>query len=231
MTPYAPLSGHARWAGRCWAFLFSFGLSVVAQAAIAQEPRFAFEIPAQPLATALEQYSNFTGRDALYKSNLMLSRRSTAVRGLFPSDEALTILLEGTGLVARYATPNSFVLLPAPVLATVTPKPVVAQYYGRIQTSLRRVLCADTDARPGHYRTAVRLWIDPSGNVTKHERLNSAGTPDLDAGIDRTLRRLQIGAAPPAELVQPITIAIVPQAPGVTMGCNDRESERARTAP
>lgn len=220
----------------CRALVLGLGLvlaahTVVARLAIAQEQRMDFDIPAQPLASALEQYSNITGRNALYNSNLMIGRRSTAVQGQIPPDAALTTLLEGTGLSVGHATPSSFVLLPAPVTVATVPTAAVTQYYGRIQASLQKALCADGDARPGGYRIALRLWIDSVGNVTRFERLGSSGASSLDDGIDRTLRRLQIGTSPPAGLGQPVSIVVLRQAPGVTMGCESLAIRRARAAP
>lgn len=220
----------------CRSLAFGLGLVLVghivfARFAIGQEQRVDFDIPAQPLASALEQYSNITGRNALYHSNLMVGRRSTAVHGPVLPDAALTTLLEGTGLSVSHATPSSFVLLPTPVIAATVPTAAVTQYYGRIQASLQKALCADGDARPGGYRIALRLWIDSVGNVTRFERLGSSGTSSLDDGIDRTLRHLQIGMSPPAGLGQPVSIVILPQAPGVTMGCEGSATRPARTTP
>lgn len=82
-----------------------------------------FNIPAQALAAALEQYGSATGRNALYNSNLIADRRSTAVQGDHPADDALAILLEGTGLSARRATSSSYLLLPAPDNVATVPPP------------------------------------------------------------------------------------------------------------
>jgi hypothetical protein len=80
-------------------------------------------------------------------------------------------------------------------------------------------LCASSDARPGRYRIGVQLWIDAEGAVSHYERLGSTGSLERDNSVDRSLRHLRIGAAPPAALAQPVSIVVRPQAPGVTMGC------------
>jgi hypothetical protein len=193
-----------------------------------------FDIPAQSLAAALEQYGSLTGRDAIYKSSLMVGRRSTAVRGQLSPDEALAVLLQGTGLSVAHATSKSFVLLPAAVSVAaappVAPPYAVSQYYGRIQAGLQKVLCAESEARPGRYRLAVRLWFDAGGNVAKYERWDSTGAAWRDEMIDRALRRMRIDMPPPAGLVQPVSIVIRPQAPGVTMGCGEVAIRHAGTA-
>jgi hypothetical protein len=56
------------------ALIFGFGVLGLVRIAFAQELHFDFDIPAQPLATALEQYGSITGRNALYNSNLLIGR-------------------------------------------------------------------------------------------------------------------------------------------------------------
>jgi outer membrane biosynthesis protein TonB len=226
----ATSSAQARRVGRCCALVLGFGLLALTQVASAEES-FEFDIPAQPLAGALEAYGNITGRDVLFNSNLTVDRRSSAVRGTHTPDAALSSLLQGTGLAAQYATRNSFVLLAAPADTVADPRGAVTQYYGRIQLSLQRALCASSEARPGGYRIAMRLWIDAAGNVSEYERLGSTGTSRIDEGIDRTMRGLRVGEPPPATLGQPVSIVIQPDAPGVTMGCERPAIGRSGVAP
>jgi TonB C terminal len=230
LTSDAPRAARGQGAQLCRALVFGLGLTGLAQIACAEEPRLEFNIPAQPLATALEQYGNITGRNALYNSNLLIGRRSTAVEGQIPPDVALTTLLGGTGLAASHVSPDSFFLLPAPVKGSAVVQPAVAQYYGRIQVRLQSALCSAGEARPGSYRIGMRLWIDDVGNVTRYERLTSTGASQVDASIDRAVYRLQIGAPPPPGLGQPVSIVIMPQAPGVTMGCVEPAIHRAGVA-
>jgi hypothetical protein len=180
------------------------------------------DIPSQPLAAALERYGDITGREILYDSNLTIDRRSGAVRGSLTPEQAINALLAGTGISARYMANKSFVLEATPAALQQSPLPSapdrLQHYYGRIQASLRNALCHN--ARPGRYRIAARFWIGPAGNVSRHERLSSTGDGDLDGDIDRTLRNLDFGEPPPSGFAQPVTIVIMPQAPGVTMGCD-----------
>lgn len=223
-----PIIAQARRAGLFGLLLCGLGGLVHTSTALAQEPRLAFNVPAQALETALEAYGGISGRDVLYHSNLAIGRRSNAVVGHLPPDTALAILLEGTGLSARYETSGSYVLQATPSAADPPLPPHVGQYYARIQTALRTALCIDNQVRPGTYRVAVRLWIDSAGSVLRHERLSSAGEPSLDDGLDRMLRNLRIGAPPPTSLAQPTTIVILPQADGTTVGCDVRETRTGR---
>lgn len=223
-----PIIGQARRAGLFGVLLFGLGAHIHTSTALAEEARLVFDIPAQALETALEAYGGVSGRDVLYHSNLAIGRRSNAVHGRLSPDTALAILLEGTGLSARYETGGSYVLQATPPTADPPLPPPVDLYYARIQTALRTALCIGNQVRPGTYRVALRLWIDSSGSVFRHERLSSAGEPSLDNGIDQKLSSLRIGAPPPSSLAQPITIVILPQADGTTMGCDAHETRAAR---
>lgn len=230
MTPDAP----ARvWSTRrlCRALMFGVCLVLAPPKASAQEAQIDFDIVAQPLAAALEQYGAVAGRNVLYNSNLTAGLRSSAVRGPMTADMALARLLAGSGLSARVLGETSFMLYSVPATAQAALPVPVSHYYARLQTSLRAALCAEADARPGRYRIALQFWIDPAGNVERFARLGSAGSAAVDAGIDHALRRIQVDAPPPAGLAQPVTLVIVPQGPGTTMACNGSPARRASAAP
>lgn len=190
-----------------------------------------FDIAAQPLASALEQYSALTGSDLLYNTNLVLGRLSKGVRGSMSAEAALAALLEDTGLSARHHAGGAIVLLPAPAALEPSDSPAVAAYYGRVQAGLRAALCREELARPGRYRIAMRLSIDTAGRLAHYEQFGSAGGAEVDEAIHRAVSRLHFGAAPPANLRQPLVIVILPQAPGVTMGCGEATPVPARLAP
>jgi hypothetical protein len=205
-------------------------------AMMANQPIF-FDIPSQPLATALESYSSATGREVLYNTNLIRDHKSRSLEGVLNADVALERLLDGSGLSPRYLADQSFVLLPTPEAAPpdragASPA-LIDRYYALIQESLRNALCTNDTARPGGYRVAALLWIGASGTVVRHERLDALSARDAGAAtetnerIDQTLDHLAIGEPPPVGFAQPVTIAVVPQADGVTMGCPSRSDDRA----
>lgn len=197
----------------------AFSLVCRAHIAFAQDVVLDFNIPSQPLPAALERYGDITGRNILYNSDIVTDRRSMPVEGRLSPDAALRKLLQGTKLSAVQVTPTSFTLSNAPAATTALSPSTVTDYYGRIQISLRNALCSIGQARPGNYRIGMRLWIDSDGSVARYERLNSTGTPYVDATVDQALRHLKIGARPPLELAQPVSVVILPQGPGVTMSC------------
>lgn len=218
MTPDAP--AQARSARLCRALMFGACLALAPPKVSAEGKQIDFDIAAQPLAAALEQYGAAAGRNVLYNSNLTAGRHSSAVRGSMTGDMALARLLAGTGLSARVLGETSFVLYPTPATAQAALSVPVSHYYARLQTGLRAALCADADARPGGYRIALQFWIDPAGKVAQFARLGSAGSAAADAGIDRALGRMQVDVPPPAGLPQPVTLVVVPQGSGITMACD-----------
>ena len=74
----------------------------------AVEPtKLAADIPAQPLAQALAALARQTGLQLVYVSDVVRDHRSHAVSAGLRANEALTRMLEGTGLKFEYLTPRS----------------------------------------------------------------------------------------------------------------------------
>ncbi len=68
-------------------------------AAQAQTDQRDYDIAAQPLGDALQEYADVSGRQILFATELVKGRRSILVRGRMSSDRALSRLLAGTGLL------------------------------------------------------------------------------------------------------------------------------------
>ena len=58
------------------------------QGAAAAAPPMTFDIPSQPLTSALESYGAASKREVLYDARLATGRRSGEVRGVFAPSEA-----------------------------------------------------------------------------------------------------------------------------------------------
>ncbi|MHA7818868.1 MAG: TonB-dependent receptor [Erythrobacter sp.] len=69
-----------------------------------------YDIPAQPLESALNSFAETSSADLLYSSILVAEKRSTGVRGRYTAAEALRRLLNGTGLAATQVSENVFSL-------------------------------------------------------------------------------------------------------------------------
>ncbi|HEY5809740.1 MAG TPA: TonB-dependent receptor [Povalibacter sp.] len=76
-------------------------IAITATAAEAPATTLDFDIPAQPVATALRVYAEKTGEQIVFFSEVGAGRQSASVEGRFTSDEALQKLLNNTGLKAR----------------------------------------------------------------------------------------------------------------------------------
>lgn len=73
-----------------------------------------YTIPAQPLAQALTAFARESGVDIFYETGLASGRRSAPIKGRYSVTIALRLMLEGTGLQARFTDRQSaYVYLPS----------------------------------------------------------------------------------------------------------------------
>jgi hypothetical protein len=205
--------------GACLACAAAF-LAVAAQAMGAGAELMPFDIPAQPLKSALAQYDGIAALPVFYPSELTDGRVSSAVKGRYSREEALRLLLEGTGLALQPIAADAFVLaengagvqqgdsaLPPPE----APSPAAARAYdGRVQSHIRDVLCANRGLALGSYRLALMLQIDDAGRVAQARLLDTTGDRQRDAAILAAVSSLPIGAAP-AQPGKPFVLLVRPR--------------------
>jgi hypothetical protein len=195
--------------------------------------RLTLRIPAQPLASALQAYSEASKVQVLYESSLAAGMRSSSIDGDFTPEAALQALLVGTDLDAHYTRSDAFFLTRrAPSAADeppqypltsadlsldvlrVTPvepeadRAALARYAGIVQSDIESALQRDAHTRSGNYRVAVKLWIAPTRAVQHVELTRSSGNGDRDAAITGALHGLTVSHAPPANMPQPMNIVI-----------------------
>jgi TonB family protein len=207
---------------RCLVFVLFATLALVLVAphvgaqAVGQAPppkAVAFNLPAQPLASALEGFSTISGFQVVYDGALASGRWSASVIGTLPPDVALKMLLDGTGLSARYMADDGVMLVPSAhprprgEINTASP-PVVNRYYGLIQSRLERALCSDSRLRG--FRAALGFWIGPNGAIVRPTLLSSTGAAELDALIGKAMRNVALNEPPPAGFAQPVVMVITP---------------------
>lgn len=217
----------------------SAGMAIAQSDGIPPTGPIAFDIPAQPLAPALDAYSAATGIVAVYNGNLAVGRQSGRVRGRYSPDLALRLLLSDSGLVAQYTARTAFVLVPAPAEAVVvkTPSTIALaalarqnageqRYSGLVQSGINQVLCAGPETRPGDYRLAMRFRIGPSGEITNLKLLSSTGDRQRDAAVIGTLRGASVGESPPSSMAQPFTMIMLPRSSGGVVDCPATEGSR-----
>lgn len=190
----------------------------------------AFEIPAQSLEPALLAYGNATRIQILYDAGLVAGRRSHAVSGRYPPQQALERLLHGTGLRVRYTSPGAITLAssvdqPGEVLALDVMRVEAAPIrvgdsrrfngYGKIlQDDMIAALRRHPVAGRGRYEVTLRVWVDAAGEVNRTELLSSTGQPDRDRAIVEAVAGVGRGRAPPSDLPQPISFRFRAQPAG-----------------
>lgn len=190
-----------------------------------------FDIPAQSLETALIRYGVVSGHPALFPSDIVTGRTSTALQGVYSAEQALRHLLDGTGLrVDRMESDLgvAFVLKqadPDDVPAAAAPAGVAAlmrdqTYPALVQTRIWQALCADVRTAPGRYRALFRFQVDGDGHVNSARLLRSSGQARRDAAIVDILQRVRIGRAPPPALVQHrLSMLLLPDDPQGGASC------------
>ena len=196
-----------------------------------------FDIPAQNLGDALDQYSRRTGI-AVLMDQRYAQRQSAAVRGAYAAGAALQALLEGTGLQSRLSDAQA-VIVYAPANASATaadlpPAAVVAAadipgatqgggdhaaYVSRLQHVLLGLLCRAAQTRPGAYRLALQLYLNRAGVVDRVQLLDTTGLPARDKAIARLVLGMRVGAAPSPAMPQPVSILLLPEGPGSEVDC------------
>jgi hypothetical protein len=199
----------------------------------------AFDIPAQPLADALNAYGAAAHTQLFVDAELTAGRRSTAIRGRFTLEAALQSLLVGTDLVARPIGDKGFTLVRSSLpdaageaRSTRSPvSPSVLRFIGysaAVQSAVQASLCRREETRPGTYRTLIRLWIGASGAVARVALLTSTGDERRDAVLSTALQDLTIGEPPPPGLPQPVTLLLAPGIASLGGDCMASQPEQRR---
>ncbi len=195
-------------------------------------PISVFDIPAQPLASALDAFSTVTGREVFYDGSAERGRWSTAVKGSFKPDDALSLLLSGTNLLAQPSGSSGYTLVSIPkdtsgtaMAARIAADRPYARYFAVIQGGIRDALCRNADTRPGTYKILLKFWIGPSGILERLILRGTTGDSDHDVHLVGALQAVTLAESPPADMPQPITMAIFPGKQASLVGCRDAGNE------
>ncbi|WCM25959.1 TonB C-terminal domain-containing protein [Sphingomonas sp. QA11] len=196
-----------------------------------------FNIPAQPLDTALVAYSNVVGNQVIYNARLAAHRRSTSVIGLFTPDTALRALLEGTDFTIRYTSPTDVTLVARNDHAAVNMnpgadlggaqgsltldtlyielpagaerRPDFTDYGQAVRLEIKRALARDSETSYRILNIQAEFRIDGSGHVENPHLKRRTGDRGLDAAVERVLRGIRLRSAPPKGMPQPVRVTIV----------------------
>ena len=95
-------------------FLYMVGTLVLSTPAGAQESKtagtYSLDIPAEPLADALNDLAQQSGLEILFSSNVVERLRSPALKGALGAEEALRRLLANTHLHFRFVNPHTITI-------------------------------------------------------------------------------------------------------------------------
>ncbi|HEY0219534.1 MAG TPA: STN domain-containing protein [Afipia sp.] len=191
-----------------------------------------FNIPSQPLATAIQAFSQESGIEVFYESNIATGRTSASVEGRYPPDAALQILLDGAGFKIRFTRRNAVVLSAPSARNDLPPTHALANFdlsldtirvnaasnradeaqlreFGDvIQSEVETVLRKNSKIRSGNYRIRVKLWIDPLRTIRHAELAQSTGDRDRDTAITDVLQGFVVSRIPPPNTPQPIRVIV-----------------------
>ncbi|GAB4140695.1 MAG: TonB-dependent receptor [Sphingomonadales bacterium] len=95
------------------ALTVALAVSAAPQIAQAQDSSVYFEIGAQPVAAALQQFAEQSGLQLAYVSAITANLETRGLSGSFAPDEALQRILAGTGLAYRRIDDNTIAILNA----------------------------------------------------------------------------------------------------------------------
>lgn len=206
-------------------------LLVGGRAAQAEGSLLLLNLPAQDLEHALQAFSRATGMAVLVDRELTRGRRSIGVRGRFTAQEALAMLLTGSGLMARYARSDAFTLQlpevsqppPARGAAARSAARINNSYATALQQAIETSLCRSALTRPGSFRALVQVWVNREG-VIEHSRLvSSTGDEQRDEALVRGLGTARVERPAPSSLRQPVTLLLMPDTTGTRMECTAKK--------
>lgn len=169
-----------------------------------------FDLQAQALESAIEAFSVSSGWQVVYDASFATDRRSAAVKGHMPPATALNQLLAGTGLTIDFMTADAAMLVPIAAVRHERVQQHAAGYYGHVQATLKRAICASEQPRLQAQRIAIGFWIGTSAVVTRVELLGTTGDTAIDASFRGLVQRLSFEQAPPAGFKQPVVVLITP---------------------
>lgn len=221
-------------------------VGVVAPAAVAQpaDPLASgkmrlFNIPAQPLKSALEAYGLVTGSQFVYDGRLAEGLRSRPVVGVFSPETALRMLLDGTDLTIRYTGPKEVALVSSArsaaqdeadeaaaeldgakgalqldtlyvdVAAGAERHPDYSLYARMIRVQIKKALTHAPETADRIYHIRFELWIDDEGRITKSNIILSSGRRDLDRAIQDVVQGLLLAEPPPKDMPLPVYLTMI----------------------
>lgn len=174
-----------------------------------------FDIPSQPLGTALVAFGAAAKFDFYYNAALAEGRRSATVVGKLTPALALQKMLQGTGLVPRMSAPDAAILIPAVGDVVVPRRSVVGSsvryesYFAAIQARISDALCRGVPANQEGHETFLRVWLAGSGVIEQVEVMHAGADRTKNRNLADAVQGLAVGP-PPQDMPQPVTLVVFP---------------------
>src|SRR5258708_783256 len=86
---------------------------ILSSAASAHASKTKLDIPPQPLASALQAFSLQTNSQVLFSDEFVAGREAPPLRGEYSLNEALAVLVRGTGLSVEQSSDRVFLVKPS----------------------------------------------------------------------------------------------------------------------
>lgn len=212
--------------------VFAAGCAIASETSVS---RLKFDIPAQPLAAALQTYSRISGVQVLYESGLEAGQVSMAVQGELTREAALKTLLGNIDLVVQYSRADAITLV-SPQSASLDeppdtaggadlsldtlhvpstrPEPAVdrnelIEYINAIQYDVQSALQKSESTRGDSYRLGLELWVDSAKTIRRAHVFQSTGDMTRDNAISNRLEGLMLRRPAPPSARQPVRVMII----------------------
>ena len=224
-----------------WTFLFVIAVSALIATQDVARPQSAdpdtklqFDMPSQPLASALISFRATTRLELFYESTLIDHHRSPSIHGVFSPDVALRLLLEGTGLSVASFEPGTMTILPpspqpgrGTELAKIKDKAAeFTSYLALIQAAIHAAFCRSPETQTDTSELFIRLWIAPSGALARAELLSPPGSDGRDQAYAAAIRSLVLAEPPPERMPQPVTLMVLPRGSRASADCVEGGASR-----
>lgn len=210
--------------------------AVGSPAAQTSTPTRRFDISAQPLASALARFATVSGIDIAYRQSLAAGRRSSSIRGEYPVPVALQMLLQGTGLGARFTGATAVIIYEPGAVDAVMPRrgaseapalrlgmaevraPLVIgkrdqsghrRYAMAVQSEIRELLRIDGAYQGRAFRLEIRIAVQPDGMIRDVVIRRPSGDPDWDRHVVAALTGRAVSSPPPEGLPKPLSFEVM----------------------
>jgi len=162
---------------------WALSAAAVAISSPAQAQAASFNIPAQPLANALEAFGKQSGKEILFDWTQVAGKTSSPLSGSMPPGEALTRLIAGTGMVVRQANASTFVVSLGPQVGSASPASEAAATESRV--ALEEIVVTAEKRTTNLQKTPIAISVMSNKDL---ERRHVQSLLDLADGAIPSLR-------------------------------------------